>query len=212
MKSIKHPHKNNKGFTLLEVMLVIVLIGVMASAIQFNMGKSKYEEQLETASKRFAGLFFLASEYDLLNNIEMAIHIKDNTYQIMGFDGERWTQIDDKLFANTDLPEDIEISLELEDLPLEEPQLFDSNDLIPDEDDLFESDGLFNEGEDENGEEKKKKRIIPQIYILSGGDFTPFSLTFSVNELANFEEDITFKVTVLYDPRPTIEGPLYNEE
>ncbi|MFT6920497.1 MAG: general secretion pathway protein H [Cognaticolwellia sp.] len=194
----KHKHRQ-QGFTLIEVMLVIVLIGVMVSAVQFTFSGNKAEQLLEQNSARFAGVFDVAAEYGLLNNIELGLFVEKNTYQFLGYDGVSWSPIaSNPMFEVFTLPEGIEITLQLDDLPIEEPLLFDSSLLI-------------NEDQDDNFTEEEKKKIIPQVYMLSGGDITPFSLTFSLAEFAiDGDEDISFKVSGIYTTPLMIEGPLVN--
>ncbi|MBA6287810.1 type II secretion system minor pseudopilin GspH [Colwellia sp. MB3u-4] len=194
----KDKHRQ-QGFTLIEVMLVIVLIGVMVSAVQFTFSGNKAEQVLEQNSIRFAGVFDAAAEYGLLNNIELGLFVEKNTYQFLGYDGVSWSPIaSNPMFEVFTLPEGIEITLQLDDLPIEEPLLFDSSLLI-------------NEDQDDNFTEEEKKKTIPQVYMLSGGDITPFSLTFSLAEFAiDGDENISFKVSGIYTTPLTIEGPLVN--
>jgi general secretion pathway protein H len=194
----KDKHRQ-QGFTLIEVMLVIVLIGVMVSAVQFTFSGNKAEQLLEQNSIRFAGVFDAAAEYGLLNNIELGLFVEKNTYQFLGYDGVIWSPIaSNPMFEVFTLPEGIEITLQLDDLPIEEPLLFDSSLLI-------------NEDQDDNFTEEEKKKTIPQVYMLSGGDITPFSLTFSLAEFAiDGDENISFKVSGIYTTPLTIEGPLVN--
>ena len=194
----KHKHRQ-QGFTLIEVMLVIVLIGVMVSAVQFTFSGNKAEQLLEQNSARFAGVFDVAAEYGLLNNIELGLFVQKNTYQFLGYDGVSWSPIaSNPMFEVFTLPEGIEMTLQLDDLPIEEPLLFDSSLLI-------------NEDQDDNFTEVEQKKTIPQVYMLSGGDITPFSLTFSLAEFAiDGDEDISFKVSGIYTTPLMIEGPLVN--
>ncbi|ARD44729.1 type II secretion system minor pseudopilin GspH [Colwellia sp. PAMC 21821] len=198
----KQKHRIQQGFTLIEVMLVIVLIGVMVSAVQFSFSGNKPEQLLEQNSARFAGIFDVAAEYGLLNNVELGLFIEENSYQFLGYDGVSWSPIaDNPLFEVYTLPEGIEITLQLDDLPIEAPQLFDSSVLI-------------NEDEEESfTDDAEKKKTIPQVYMLSGGDITPFSLTFSLADFAfDGDENISFKVSGIYTTPLTIEGPLVNAD
>jgi general secretion pathway protein H len=181
------------GFTLIEILLVVVVIGMVVSVIQFNFIGAGSEEKLKRASSRFAGVFDLAAEYSMLNNIEMGLYLEDNSYQFLGYDGVRWSELpENKLFQAHQLVEGIEISLELDDLPIEEAPLFDAETFETEEDD-------FKSEED--------KPLIPQVYILSGGDITPFSLSFSVEDT-----DLSYKVSGLYSTPLTIEGPSTQNE
>ena len=209
---------NNKaqGFTLIEMMLVIVLIGLMASVVQYSAGGDQQEALLKKTSLRFAAVFDVAAEYSMLNNVELGLYVDKTSYQFLAYDGTRWTDVgDNDLLVTTPLPEGVKIKLELEDLPIDEPLLFDPQQY--DEDSLFANEGdLFDEAEESDNDEgkqgKKKKKRIPQVYILSGGDLTPFSLTFYLSEELSYqyqtlEQQPKYRVTGIYSTPLTIEGP-----
>ncbi|MBA6337964.1 MULTISPECIES: type II secretion system minor pseudopilin GspH [unclassified Colwellia] len=213
---MKHYSKNStvvNGFTLIEVMLVIVLVGLMVSVVQFSASGDKAEETLELSSKRFAGVFNIAAEYGMLNNIELGLVIGKKGYQFLGYDGITWSDIsDNELFSRYKLPEGVELILQLDDLPIEEPQLFDTevfNELqaANKENDLDED-----VAKDDDGNNIEKKILIPQIYILSGGEITPFSLRFQFVKNNYTEAKLYFKATGLYTTPITVEGPLFDDE
>ena len=60
----------SRGFTLLEVMMVIVLLGFMASVVQFSVLGNTPEDRLEKESERFLAVFNLAADFALLNNLD----------------------------------------------------------------------------------------------------------------------------------------------
>ncbi|AOW76865.1 hypothetical protein A3Q34_08350 [Colwellia sp. PAMC 20917] len=213
---MKHYSKNStvvNGFTLIEVMLVIVLVGLMVSVVQFSASGDKAEETLELSSKRFAGVFNIAAEYGMLNNIELGLVIGKKGYQFLGYDGITWSDIsDNELFSRYKLPEGVELILQLDDLPIEEPQLFDTevfNELqaANKENDLDED-----VAKDDDGNNIEKKILIPQIYILSGGEITPFSLRFQFVKNNYTEAKLYFKATGLYTTPISVEGPLFDDE
>ena len=207
--SKKTTHRN--GFTLIEVMLVIVLVGLMVSVIQFSASGDKSEEMLEMSSKRFAGVFNIAAEYGMLNNIELGLMIDKKGYQFLGYDGDKWTDVsENKMFSRFDLPEGIELVLQLDDLPIEEPQLFDTELFNVLQEDNKDPDETLSEDRDSDNNIEKKK-LIPQIYILSGGEITPFSLRFQMVENDYIEVKLYFKVTGLYTTPLSVEGPLLDE-
>lgn len=207
---------HTRGFTLLEVLMVIALIGLIVSVVQFNFSVKRPEETLEKASYKFATLFESAANYGLLNNIELGLYIEKNTYQFLGYDGVKWSEISsqDWLTEQT-LPEGVVVKLALEDLPIEEPLLFDSSVFTDEDSDFLSFDD--NEKDNQEGKESKSKSdkpLIPQVYILSGGDITPFSLTFRFSEQASFNDDIAtlgYRVTGIYSIPLTIEGPVLDE-
>lgn len=194
--------RSHFGFSLIEIMVVIVLIGLMASAVQFTFSGNDPEKLLDKESQRFSAIFNTAAEYSMLNNIELGLVVEDNTYQFVAFDGETWVATTDTPFlAPYTLPENITIVLTLDDLPLDEPPLIYV---------------LHEENEDSDiefsgSELDEEKKLIPQVYILSGGDLTPFSLRFQLTD--RFDEDtyVSYLVSGLYDTPLTIEGPMFDE-
>jgi len=223
--------KKISGFTLIEMMLVIMLIGVMATFVQFNAGGDKKEKLLKQTSMRFAGIFEIAAEYSMLNNVELGLLVDKTSYRFLAYDGSRWTDVgENELLVSIDLPEGIEIALELDDLPIEEPLLFDTE--------LLEESGFTNGDDDESafddetieaeintddrGTEvnssgnQRTKKLIPQVYILSGGDISPFSLTFYLNdEFSNNigfdQEQPLYRISGIYSVPLKIEGPRLDE-
>lgn len=167
-----------RGFTLIEVMLVIVVIGIMVAAVQINFFANKPAQILEQQSDRFVAVFNLAAEYGLLNNVEIGVVVEEKSYQFVGFDGIRWNVIaSEEALGKFDLPETVNLALNLDDLPIDESALVDPNALIPDDEDIER----MKEGLDDT-----KKLIIPQIYLLSGGEITPFQLEFSIEDEPEF--------------------------
>jgi len=198
--------EKHRGFTLIEVMVVVVLIGIIASLVQFNFAGKRPEDILQQESLRFAAIFDVAAEYGMLNNVELGLVVKKDSYQFLGYDGTQWAEIPEQDWqANVTLPEEVELTLELDDLPIEEPMLFDADTFREKDEDDFT---LLSK-------EEQEKKLIPQVYILSGGDISPFSVTFRLTEeLAYFEdaEDLAYRVTGIYSTPLTIEGPVLEDQ
>ncbi len=195
-------HQQQAGFTLIEVLLVIVVVGLMVAAVQINFNTNKPEKLLEQESTRFAGAFNLAAEYGLLNNIELGLFVNENSYQFVGFDGVRWVEIpDNPLMAAYQLPEFIQINLVFDDLPMEQPSLVSKELFQPDDEAL---DAM------KSASAQDQEPIIPQVYLLSGGDITPFRLMFSLIDSGYLEQDVAYAVTGLYSTPVTVSQPIIN--
>jgi general secretion pathway protein H len=198
-----------KGFTLLEVLVVIALIGLIVSVVQFNFSGKKPEDTLKESSYKFAELFESAANYGLLNNIELGLYINKNSYQFLGYDGVKWSEIlQQDWLAAQELPEGVTFKLSLNDLPIEEPLLFDSAVFKTKEEEFLSFDTI----KEENA--KKEPLIFPQVYILSGGDITPFSLTFQFTDAVSHYDDLSelaYRVTGIYSTPLTVEGPVLDD-
>ena len=212
MKSQYQPSINAKakGFTLLEVLLVIALMGLIVSVIQFNFSGKRPEDVLQKTSYQFAELFESAANYGLLNNIELGLYIHENTYRFLGYDGVKWTDIPEQTWlTEKTLPEGVTFTLTLDDLPIEDPLLFDSS-VFKAKDEEYLSFAAIEEAK----KAEKEKLIYPQVYILSGGDFTPFSLTFEFSKEVDLYGELSqlaYRVTGIYNIPLTVEGPVLDD-
>lgn len=167
------PHKVH-GFTLIEVMVVLAIMGIAASVVIFSSFGVSEAEKLETQANRFQVIIDMASDFAVLNQQELGVRIepKDNEYYFMLLDEDQnWQLLDAvEIFKTYQLPEPFTMELELEDLPwIEEDNLFS--------DGIFDETLSFDEDRVEIGvDEEEKKLPPPQIFLLSSGDITPFSL------------------------------------
>ena len=195
---------------MLEVLVVIALIGLIISSVQFNFSGKRPEDTLKKVSYQFAELFDNAANYGLLNNIELGLYVDKKSYRFLGFDGIKWSEIPEQdWLATQELPEEVTLTLMLDDLPIEEPLLFDSS-VFKEQNEEYLSFKAIEEAK----KAEQEKQLLPQVYILSGGDITPFSLTFHFTEDASLYDDLSelgYRVTGIYSTPLTVEGPVLDD-
>jgi general secretion pathway protein H len=187
----QHNLVKQSGFTLLEVMLVLVIMGLAASAIVFSFGGQDRVEQVKKQSQRFEVVFNMASDFAVLNQQTLGLRIDEekNTYHFLRLDDEQQWQLlaDDPTFARHELPEDFSLELTLDDLPWQtEDSLFDTE--------VFDEKLSVSNDRVEIGKEEDKKPEPPQVFILSSGDITPFSLLFSFKPSFGSEPPVYFRI------------------
>lgn len=186
----------HKGFTLFELMLVIMLMALVVSTVKFpNLTQDPFD-QVDQQSKKVAALINLASEYAVLNNALLGFSVTQTSYAFLMFDGTKWQPIDEPPFALTELEPTIKIELKLDGLEWQEQNLLSAVKWI-DEEELEKTSELT---------EEEKKLAFPQIFILSSGEISPFDLDISYDN--GFDDPITFKVrgefitpVFVYDPQ-----------
>ena len=183
--------KKTRGFTLLELMIVMVIMALMVGVIVPSISIGDDNEKVEKSAHRFKAVFDLASEYAMLNNFELGLILKDNNYRFVAYDGQRWIDFAaERYFEPSDHEEGVELELELEGL-------------------LWAENNLLNEVAfevDEEDDNEDKEMLSPQIFILSSGDITPFRITFSFEK--PFGEMIYYQVTGDFAAPVEVDGPL----
>ncbi|MDC2889928.1 prepilin-type N-terminal cleavage/methylation domain-containing protein [Psychrosphaera algicola] len=80
-------HKS-KGFTLLELLLVIVVIGYLVTMVRLPSLAPDPFELTEKQAARMTHLVNLASEYAVLNNMQLGLAVTEDRFAFLVFDGE----------------------------------------------------------------------------------------------------------------------------
>lgn len=110
------------GFTLLEMLVVVAVIGIILTFAVLNLGGDRRAEELSEESRRFAELLRLASEQAVLRGEEWGVQIRADDYRFLIYRDDGWAlREDDDLFRARALAPDTELDIELEgrDLVLE---------------------------------------------------------------------------------------------
>lgn len=181
--------KQQTGFTLIEIMLVLALMGLMISVVSYTaLGTNSYDKVNQQA-KRFQVVFDMASDYAILNQVQLGIRIdeEESTYTYVALDDDdEWVELTgQKLFESHQLPEDMTLQLFLDDLPWQqEEQLFDRS--------LFDEELSVSDEGVEIGNEEDIVPPPPQLFLLSSGDLTPFELTITFEDTFSNEDPLTF--------------------
>ncbi len=100
-----------KGFSLLEVLIVLVIIAFSVNLITYTVSDSD-EEELETMAMRVQGTINLASEFAVLNQVELGFHLDKGVIEFLVFDGEKWRTFEaDDIYKPIELPEQYKVEL-----------------------------------------------------------------------------------------------------
>lgn len=110
----KHP-RIAAGFTLLEMLVVVAIIGIVMSMAVLSIGGDSRAEELERESRQFAELLRLGGEQAVLRGEEWAVQIEPDAFRFLVYTDDGWRLLeDDDMFRARKWAEDTVFELELE--------------------------------------------------------------------------------------------------
>lgn len=143
------------GFSLLELMVVVAIIGVMAGALVLSIGLGNEERVQQREADRLRGLIGLLREEALMQNRDFGLEVTETGYRFLQYDYVqlRWLPpLNERLFLDYTLPDErltLELALEGRFISL---------------------DSAFEDAPEDDVDPE------PQLLVLSSGELTPFDV------------------------------------
>jgi general secretion pathway protein H len=144
------------AFTLVEILVVIVIIGVIVSAATLAVGVMGRDRQAEDEARRLWAVMQQAREEAELQTLDLSAFVSRNYYEFLRFEPRQdtWVPItDDRLYAPRQLPEGLTVRL-----------WTDSREVV-----------LKPTPPNRNDKDEHKK-WAPQLTVLASGEIMPFEL------------------------------------
>ncbi len=191
-----------QGFSLLELLVVVVIIGILATMFTLSVGVLGADSELERETDRLQALLSLAREDAVTQGRELGMHFYPNGYEFAIYeedfveyydpddaearDRSEWLVFGTSaLLRPRSLPEGIVIELEI-----------DGREIILDQRD----DRRTVADDDEPADQDEADAYRPQVRFYSSGDLSPFVIRFrrefeSEGFIMDFADDGSVELT-----------------
>lgn len=107
--------KTIRGFSLIELMVVIFIIGMMLTLGVLAVGSDNRQRDLATEGERMVALIRLAEEEAITTVSELGLRMRHDGYDFMVLNGQEWQTVNAPPFTSRQFRDpDVEVELELE--------------------------------------------------------------------------------------------------
>lgn len=166
-----------RGFTLLEVLMVVLVVGILSAVVLIGLNPGGPERRLDDEAERLASLLALASSEAVMQNREYGVHLEEDGYRFLCLDDGRqqWQECaGDTLFKAHVLPEGLHVRV------LRERRV-----KLPTRSARVAAPGILDE--DSDGDET----LSPDILLLSSGEASPAEVEIRVTEEPSLRTPVT---------------------
>lgn len=181
-----HPPRGcQPGFTLIEILVVLVIVGVMAAAATLSMGILGRDSSVEEQSRRFWAVLRQAREESELQGLDVGVAVTPTEYVFWSFNARtnQWLPIEqDQLYAPRKLPDGLRFRMWLDGrevvlkpAPARDPEQEAKRKQQAEERERRLKKGLRPD-EEAQDESDDPDQPTPQIVVLASGDIMPFEL------------------------------------
>ena len=94
-----------RGFTLWELLIVVAIVAITLSMMQFSMGLGDENRDLKRVGKDLGKLFHLLNQEAVFESREFAISVQDKGFMVLEFNGGDWSVVEDSFFTRIKMTE-----------------------------------------------------------------------------------------------------------
>jgi len=152
--SSRSARRQAAGFSLLELLVVLVILGIMVGMTVLSLGTLRSGDAAETEARRLTALLGLVTEEALIQGRDFGIEFFTDGYRFLSWDPDSgvWSVVDDEAaLRRRTLPDGMRVVLAVE-----------GREVVVDAEDARR--------------DRRQDEILPHVGVFSSGEFTPFEL------------------------------------
>jgi general secretion pathway protein H len=175
-----------RGFTLLEILIVIAIVGVIITVATVSVGVLGGDREMKEQAQRLAAVLEQAKEECELQGFDVGVRIAETSYDFLRFNPriQRWQPLTgDDLLQLRQLPDGLNFALTLEGKRIILKSLL----TVPEAANSAET--KASDGSKDNNDKDDNDELAPHLLILSSGDLNSFEL-----ELHREGSELAFKL------------------
>lgn len=184
------------GFTLLEILVVVMLVGLLTAVIAGQGNWTLSEEGLDEEASRLQDTLELLNERSLFSGQLLALKLRADGWTPLAYDrNERdFLPIDDTTLKSRTLAPSLTLEWQVDALEDDEVSLSDVAENLVKEDMMATPDDLSDQAETGEGElrsdnksDSRRDKELPQVFFFPSGEVTPVTISvLSDEELEKF--------------------------
>lgn len=104
---------SSRGFTLLEILVVMVIVGILTGTVIFSFTGADSEQRLKGTAQNLAARIELARQHALQRNREWGIYVDRDGYRFAEFDVDtaQWVERQNRPFNAAEVPQEMDLRL-----------------------------------------------------------------------------------------------------
>lgn len=144
--------RRRNGFTLIEMMVVLIIVGVIASLAMVRLTTDDDAAQARREAERLGALLRLARDEAIVRARSMGLHLAADGYRFALYDSGRWRDLEgDAVFRERRLPDHLRLT-------------------------VVDVGGALAPASPRAGRSRNDEEAPPQVILTAGGEVTPFEL------------------------------------